>query len=546
MGQESWWHRELTGRRLLFWIFWWGTHWGLFAFGWWKQAVDPRLAGLNTLQYSVWMSRGAGLVLLFDGGLIVLPMCRNILRVVRPKIKWLPLDESQWLHRQTAYSLLLFTIIHTTSHYVNFYNVEKTQIRPVTALQIHYTQPGGITGHVMLFCMMLMYTTAHHKIRQQCFEAFWYTHHLALIFFLAFYTHAVGCFVRDTPEPFSPFAGKIFWKHCIGYQGWRFTIWTFGLYFFERVWREVRARKQTEITKVIKHPYGAMEIQFTKPSMKYKSGQYLFLQVPAVSRFQWHPFTITSCPSDPYISVHIRQVGDFTKALGEMLGAGSDAQGIEGLDPMGQYEIAVRNGMRMPTLRIDGPYGAPAEDVFDNEIAVLIGTGIGVTPWASILKNIWHKRDNPGSTPLRLRRVEFIWICRDISSFEWFQNLLSSLERQSDSKSHEFLRIHTYLTQRLDVDTAQNIVLNSVGMEVDPLTQLRTGTQYGRPDFPKLFTTMRDGIMDQSYITGLEGTLRTNVGVYFCGPSAAARSIRKACATASTPEVNFGFWKEHF
>ena len=106
-----------------------------------------------------------------------------------------------------------------------------------------------------------------------------------------------------------------------------------------------------------------MEIQFTKPSMKYKSGQYLFLQVPAVSRFQWHPFTITSCPSDPYISVHIRQVGDFTKALGEMLGAGSDAQGIEGLDPMGQYEIAVRNGMRMPTLRIDGPYGAPAEDV---------------------------------------------------------------------------------------------------------------------------------------------------------------------------------------
>lgn len=184
--------------------------------------------------------------------------------------------------------------------------------------------------------------------------------------------------------------------------------------------------------------------------------------------------------------------------------------------------------------------------MFDNEIAVLIGTGIGVTPWASILKNIWHKRDNPGSTPLRLRRVEFIWVCRDISSFEWFQNLLSSLERQSDSKSHEFLRIHTYLTQRLDVDTAQNIVLNSVGMEVDPLTQLRTGTQYGRPDFPKLFTTMRDGIMDQSYITGLEGTLRTNVGVYFCGPSAAARSIRKACATASTPEVNFGFWKEQY
>lgn len=41
----------------------------------------------------------------------------------------------------------------------SFFIVEKTQIRPVTALQIHYTQPGGITGHVMLLCMVLMYTT---------------------------------------------------------------------------------------------------------------------------------------------------------------------------------------------------------------------------------------------------------------------------------------------------------------------------------------------------------------------------------------------------
>jgi NADPH oxidase len=100
--------------------------------------------------------------------------------------------------------------------------------------------------------------SAHHKIRQQCYEAFWYTHHLALIFFLALYTHAVGCFVRDTPEAYSPFAGDPFWKHCIGYQGWRFTIWTFALYFLERVWREVRAQKQTEITKVVKHPYGML------------------------------------------------------------------------------------------------------------------------------------------------------------------------------------------------------------------------------------------------------------------------------------------------
>ena len=31
----------------------------------------------------------------------------------------------------------------------------------------------------------------------------------------------------------------------------------------------------------------------------------------------------------------------------------------------------------LPVVRIDGPYGAPAEDVFKVEVAVLIGAGIG-------------------------------------------------------------------------------------------------------------------------------------------------------------------------
>jgi len=35
------------------------------------------------------------------------------------------------------------------------------------------------------------------------------------------------------------------------------------------------------------------------------------------------------------------------------------------------------NPRPLPTVRIDGPYGAPAEDVFNVEVAVLIGAGIG-------------------------------------------------------------------------------------------------------------------------------------------------------------------------
>ncbi len=83
-----------------------------------KQAADPRLAGLNTRQYSVWISRGAGLVLSVDGMVILLPVCRTIMRFLRPKIRFLPLDENVWFHRQIAYALLFFTICHTSAHYV--------------------------------------------------------------------------------------------------------------------------------------------------------------------------------------------------------------------------------------------------------------------------------------------------------------------------------------------------------------------------------------------------------------------------------------------
>jgi len=380
--------------------------------------------------------------------------------------------------------------------------------------------------------------------------------------------------VRDTAEAISPFAGEQFWQHCKGYEGWRWELCAVAWFIGEKAWRWWKIGRRTEVLRVIKHPYGrlsersecyisttltlksdALEIQISKPSFKYKPGQWLFLNVPAVSRFQWHPFTITSCPFDEYISVHIRQVGDFTRALASALGAGSAQSDLyDKMDPMGIYEIALAQGEEMPAIRIDGPYGAPAEDVLDNEVAVLIGTGIGVTPWAAILKNIWHMRKHDRA--MRLRRVEFIWVCKDTTSFEWFQALLASLEEQSLAEvaasgrpADEFLKIHTYLTQKLDADAATNIVLNSIGTDKDPLTELSTRTNFGRPDFDKLLKGMRDGILNQGYGAGSglgSRGERTDVGVYFCGPNGAARDIERACRGATVEDVRFRFWKEHF
>ena len=93
--------------------------------------------------------------------------------------------------------------------------------------------------------------------------------------------------------------------------------------------------------------------------------------------------------------------------------------------------------------------------------------------------------------------------------------------RLPGSTGVEFLNIQAYLTQKLDIDAVQNVILNSVGSDFDPLMALKSRTNFGRPNFPKMFASMRDGIFDRTYLSGLEDKMRTTVGVYFRGPSAA-------------------------
>jgi NADPH oxidase len=558
---ESWFRKEfLTPRRLAFNVIWYGLQFFLFGYGWYSQQTNQKLAALNGLGFSVWTSRGAGLVLALDGGMILVPMLRNVIRVVRPKLAWLfPADENIWFHRQVAYSMAFWAMVHTTAHYVNFINVERTQVRKETALEIHYTQAGGITGHFMLLIMVVMYTTSHQKIRKQCFEAFWYTHHLAFFFMIGLYTHATGCFVRDSVDPdyigFFPFYST---EHCLGYESWRFIIWPGIAYFGERLYREYRARRTTRLSKVLVHPSGAMELRMIKPSLKYTAGQWLFVQVPEISRWQWHPFTITSAPEDPYVSVHIRQVGDFTHELGDRLGVGPSAVAamtklaMEGAEKDDSSALGMRGdfvelnstsvGRPLPVVRIDGPYGAPAEDVFKVEVAVLIGAGIGVTPFASILKHIWYcqKKGNLGS----LRRVEFFWVCRDAPSFGWFQSLLKEVEAaQADPN---FLRINIYLTQKIDDNMLWNIAVNDAGAEYDPLTLLRSRTMFGRPDWLTIYGQMKQAIEAGQYIPGSNAQLKTTVGTYFCGPGVLAKAIKAATVYHTSSNVDFRFAKEHF
>ncbi len=66
-------------------------------------------------------------------------------------------------------------------------------------------------------------------------------------------------------------------------------------------------------------------------------------------------------------------VSEMTKAA--MKGSYKDEKSDMG--SRGDY-LELDGSDSLPAVRIDGPYGAPAEDVFDAEVAVLVGAGIGM------------------------------------------------------------------------------------------------------------------------------------------------------------------------
>lgn len=85
--------------------------------------------------------------------------------------------------------------------------------------------------------------------------------------------------------------------------------------------------------------------------------------------------------------------------------------------------------------------------MFGFPVGLLVGGGIGVTPFASVLKSIFYKICDENQR-LILKKVYFVWICPETHSFEWFADMLAELERQlSDRGIDDFLTSTIYLTR---------------------------------------------------------------------------------------------------
>lgn len=413
----------------------------------------------------VQIARGCGACLNLDVPLLLVPMLRHFWTVVRrtPLAAVFPLDESVGAHKMIGEVIFALSLIHTVAHLIN-----------AAVVGASLASPAFLTGAALLVILLVIWGFAREGVRARGrFELFHRVHATYWLWFVI-----------------AVFHGPVLWMWLVG-PG--------ALFVLEQAWRRRTRAEPSHLLEATVLPAGVTRLRFDRPlGFKYDAGDFIFLKVPAVARSEWHPFTLTSAPEDPdWLTVHVRALGNWTRALAERFAAPASHRGER--------------------VHVDGPYGTPSVHLWDSEHVVTIASGIGVTPFASILQSlqIRRRRGDPG---LRLRRLHFVWISRDQGSFAWFRQLLGELEREGDG----WLDIQIYFTAaRGDlggvVELARELLRESEGADI--VTGLQARTHFGRPDLGQLLDRF-------AAEPGLPAP-----AVFFCGPDGLARELTRTCAS---------------
>lgn len=259
-------------------------------------------------------------------------------------INW---DLSQSFHIKMSVVALFFATLHAIGHLSGSFVFGSMAHRQdsvalvlgadaVPRRYIDYvrTVPGW-TGLTAISCFYLLAAMSMPRVRKWSYEVFQLGHLLMFPIIGLMIAHGT--------------AGLLQWP-MFGY--WLAVPTLFVV--LERTWRlilgfrpiEAELELLDEETTLI-----SVHVPHKRP-WDYKAGQYVFVQIPQLSRWQWHPFTVSTCVNNR-MQVHIKADGDWTNDL---------------------RDIAKKAGKKsVIKIGLDGPFGAPAQRFYDYDYSMVFG-----------------------------------------------------------------------------------------------------------------------------------------------------------------------------
>ncbi|KAM4699753.1 NADPH oxidase 4 [Discoglossus pictus] len=523
------------------------------------------------------ISRASAAVLNLNCCLVLLPMCRTLLallrgckKVVSRKTRRL-LDKSKTFHVSCGMAICVFSVIHVAAHLINTVHFSTNYHTEYVAInvaryknedprKIIFTTVPGLTGVLMVLILFLMCTASTASIRTSNYDIFLHTHNLFFIFYVLLMIHAAGgvlkyqsnlekhppgCLnlntsrkdyvalnmsvggssTKTTPGASPAHQGPFIWnnseKICTDEptfqphfpETWLWISGPLCLYCAERLYRFFRSNKPVTITSVIHHPCNVIEIRMVKENFKARPGQHIILQCPQVSALENHPFTLTMCPTEKKTTFAVH-----IKVVGDW--TEQFRQLLESHSSQCTEILPIIQQRKHPKIYIDGPFGSPSEEALNYEVSLCVAGGIGVTPFASILNQLlddWKE--------YKLQRLYFVWICRDIQAFLWFADLLCFLHKKLWQENRpDYLNVQLYLSQ---TGGMQKII-------GEKYQALNSRLVIGRPRWKLLFDEIA------------KANRRKTVGVFCCGPSGISKDLHRQCNSHNSSGTTFEYNKESF
>uniref|UniRef100_A0A1D1ZD15 Ferric reduction oxidase 8, mitochondrial n=1 Tax=Anthurium amnicola TaxID=1678845 RepID=A0A1D1ZD15_9ARAE len=309
----------------------------------------------------------------------------------------------------------------------------------------------NLAGLITLATGLVIWMTSLPPIRRKQFHLFYSVHHLYIVFILFFLLHG-------------------------GDRHFYLVLSGVILLALDKVMRVVQSRPTPCLVSAKILQCRAIELTLSIKGMKYTPTSLVFINVPSISKFQWHPFSITSSSNmdNDEVSFIVKCQGQWTSALYNKIKSmqNSDVTSIK------CFPIAV-----------EGPYGPTTTPYQRYDCLLLIAGGSGITPFLSILQDISSRRGNMLKQPTIIRLVYVVKKSEDLSMLNSVSPLLLN-----KTKNPGQLKLKVFVTQ----EKRSGVSLREILQEASQVQTIFFGTKCPLASAPR-----PEGFLSMAAITGL-------------------------------------------
>jgi predicted ferric reductase len=451
----------------------------VFWFVYWIQSHSWHYAK-EMMNFPVWeevFSRTFGLTAVLFMALNMLPACKNSLWHEALGISW---ERGLWTHRWLGGATVVFMLLHILTMFLHYYEMGTF---PYDAVHLHQFYPINHNGvstaglpdydnwtistQMLVSYPALFIFGVLPLFRNQGWELFKFTHFFFLVLIPSTLVHAES--------------------------SWYFLIGGIAFYLIDSGVRFVSVTSPTAVllsAKTYEAEGGVVELQINKAHPF--PGQFAWVNVPAVSTWEWHPFSLASSPYDGTSKLCIKNMGKgtFTDKL---------------------YQLVHKGDASALTVQLDGAYG-PMFDPADHGAFLLIGGGIGITQVHSTLRTLSQMAVRK-ELPASLKMVRLIWIGRSPELFRVLDDSIGQcLQAKYPAGSPKF-SVTLYATA-----------------DAPSHTSFAAPLKKGRPSFRQIYAEAEVDLAALQPNTHPFGT----IFVQACGPAAMVSAAEEAAANSRT------------